>query len=97
MADYSLSFAGLENAVSEMNSISKQIEGFLNDLQTGTMKSILEWESGARDLFDQQRQVWEQGANDMVTQAVNAQSALNQIRDHYADGENGGVKIWQPR
>lgn len=96
MADYSLSFAGLENAVSEMNRISSQIESFLNELQNGTMKSILEWESGARDLFDQQRAVWEQGANDMVTQAHNAQTALSHIHGHYVDGENGGCKIWQP-
>jgi WXG100 family type VII secretion target len=94
MADYSLSFDGLENAVMEMGKISGQIQEFLQELQTGTMKSIIEWESGARDLFDQQRNIWSKGAEDMVTQAAAAQQALNQITGHYADGERSGVHIW---
>ncbi|MFF4799272.1 WXG100 family type VII secretion target [Streptomyces sp. NPDC001351] len=94
MADYSLQFDGLEQAVTQMGTISRQINDFLQELQTGTMKSIIEWESGARDLFDQQRTIWAQGAADMATQAVNAQNALNQITGHYADGERSGVNIW---
>ncbi|RPF37997.1 WXG100 family type VII secretion target [Streptomyces sp. TLI_185] len=94
MADYSLQFDGLEQAVTQMGTISRQINDFLQELQSGTMKSIVEWESGARDLFDQQRSIWATGAADMATQAVNAQNALNQITGHYADGERSGVNIW---
>ena len=91
---YSLQFDGLTQAVEEINSISRQINEFLEELQNGTMKAILLWESGARDLFDSQRSVWNAGATDMATQATNAQNALREIMDHYAHGERRGYDIW---
>lgn len=94
MADYSLQFDGLESAVADMGRISTAINDFLQELQTGTMQSIVEWESGARDLFDGQRNVWARAAADMTTQATNAQNALNEIISHYADGERSGYNIW---
>ncbi|QKZ15965.1 WXG100 family type VII secretion target [Streptomyces chartreusis] len=94
MADYSLQFDGLETAVTEMGRISRQLNDFLQELQTGTMQAITEWESGARDLFDGQRAVWSRAAADMNTQATNAQNSLNQIIAQYADGERAGVNIW---
>ncbi|MGW2525011.1 WXG100 family type VII secretion target [Streptomyces sp. NPDC001617] len=93
-ADYSLHFDGLESATTEMRQISSQIESFLQELQSGTMKAILLWESGARDLFDHQRNLWANGAEDMTRQAQAAQAALNEIIQHYADGERTGVSIW---
>lgn len=92
--DYSLSFSGLEEAVTQMGTISRQINDFLDELQTGTLRSIIEWESGARDLFDQQRNIWAKGAADMTTQAQNAQLALNEIIGHYAHGEQVGTSLW---
>ncbi|WP_405467271.1 WXG100 family type VII secretion target [Streptomyces canus] len=94
MADYSLQFDGLESAVGEISSISTSINNFLEELQTGTMRAIVEWESGARDLFDGQRNVWATAAADMTTQAANAQAALAEIIEHYADGERAGYSIW---
>jgi len=94
MADYSLQFDGLESAVTEMSRISNQINDFLEELQSGTMQAITEWESGARDLFDSQRSVWATAANDMTVQAANAQNSLTQIIGQYADGERSGVNIW---
>ncbi|MGW1029002.1 WXG100 family type VII secretion target [Streptomyces sp. NPDC002577] len=94
MADYSLHFDGLEGAVAEMSKISTAINDFLQELQTGTLQAITEWESGARDEFDSQRNVWAQAAADMTTQAANAQNALTEIIGHYADGERAGYTIW---
>jgi uncharacterized protein YukE len=94
MADYSLHFDGLEGAVTEMSKISAQLNDFLQELQTGTLQAITEWESGARDLFDGQRNVWARAAADMNTQATNAQAALTEIISHYADGERSGYQIW---
>ncbi|MBC9730527.1 WXG100 family type VII secretion target [Streptomyces sp. TRM68367] len=94
MSTYSLTFTELENAVTSMGQISQQIEDFLTELQTGTMQAILEWESVARDEFDQQRAVWGQAAKDMATQAVQAQAALDNIVGCYGDGERAGQKIW---
>lgn len=94
MADYSLQFDGLDSAVADMGRISQQINDFLQELQTGTLQAITEWESGARDLFDGQRVVWARAAADMTTQAANAQAALTEITGHYADGERAGYNIW---
>ncbi|MFI7499924.1 WXG100 family type VII secretion target [Streptomyces sp. NPDC049687] len=94
MIDYSLEFSGLEEAAGQMVTISRQLSSFLEDLQTGTMKSILNWESGARDLFDSQRNIWAQGAADMTTQADNAAAALRTIIEHYAAGERAGYAMW---
>jgi uncharacterized protein YukE len=94
MADYSLQFDGLETAVSEMGRISTQINNFLEELQSGTLQSIVEWESGARDEFDGQRAVWARAAADMTQQAANAQNALTQIIGTYSNGEQQGMKIW---
>ena len=94
MADYSLHFDGLEGAVADMSRISTSISDFLEQLQSGTMQAIVEWESGARDLFDNQRNIWATAAADMTTQAANAQNALNAIIGNYADGERAGYTIW---
>jgi WXG100 family type VII secretion target len=94
MATYSLTFGELETAASDMSRISSQISNFLQELQTGTMQSIMEWESVARDEFDSQRSIWAQAAADMTTQAANAQAALQNIITEYQNGENVGIKIW---
>ncbi|WP_328779549.1 WXG100 family type VII secretion target [Streptomyces canus] len=94
MPDYSLHFDGLDTAAAEMTKISSQINDFLQELQTGTLNSIIEWESGARDEFDGQRNIWANAAADMTTQAANAQTALQAIIGHYADGERAGYGIW---
>jgi uncharacterized protein YukE len=94
MATYSLTFATLEDAASQMNQISQQINQFLQELQTGTMQAILEWESVARDEFDSQRAIWAKGAADMTVQAQQAQAALNNIISTYGDGERAGQKLW---
>ncbi|MEH0581024.1 MULTISPECIES: WXG100 family type VII secretion target [Streptomyces] len=94
MADYSLQFDGLEETVTQMNKIAGEISNFLTELQTGTMQAIMEWESGARDLFDASRTEWARAATDMTTQAQNAQIALSAIIGHYSDGERAGATIW---
>ena len=94
MSTYSLSFSELETAANEMVQIASKINQFLEELQTGTMKAILEWESVARDEFDAQRAVWAQGASDMTVQAQNAKAALDQILAEYQHGEDVGIKIW---
>ena len=92
--DYSVQFEPLEEAVTQMGTISKQINDFLEELQTGTLQAITEWESGARDLFDQQRNVWAKAAGDMTVQAANAQTALAGIIAQYAGAERTGVSLW---
>lgn len=94
MADYSLQFDGLQQTIGDMDRISTQIADFLSELQTGTMQAIVEWESGARDLFDSQRGEWSQGATDMRDQALKAKIVLNEIMGHYAAGERAGQSIW---
>jgi uncharacterized protein YukE len=94
MATYSLTFSELETAAGDMSRISSQINDFLQQLQTGTMKAIVEWESGARDEFDSQRSIWAKAASDMTVQAAHAQAALQNIIAEYANGENVGIKIW---
>lgn len=94
MATYSLSFAGLEETVQQIGTISTQIEDTLTQLNSGTLRAITEWESGARTEFDNTRAVWSQAASDMVTQAHAAQVALNAIIAEYGNGENYGIKLW---
>jgi uncharacterized protein YukE len=94
MSTYSLSFAELQVASGDMLRIASQINEFLEELQTGTMKAILEWESVARDEFDSQRVIWAKGASDMTVQAQNAKLALDNILAEYQHGEDVGIKIW---
>ncbi|KUO05517.1 WXG100 family type VII secretion target [Streptomyces caeruleatus] len=94
MSDYSVQFAPLEDAVMQMGRISAQINDFLGELQNGTMKAIIEWESGARDLFDEQRNIWARAATDMTVQASNAQVSLGKIIAQYAEAERTGVSYW---
>jgi uncharacterized protein YukE len=94
MATYSLTATTLEDAANQMTAISGRINTFLQELQTGTMRAILEWESVARDEFDQQRNLWANGAKEMTQQAAVAQSHLSQILQEYAAAEAAGQKIW---
>lgn len=94
MSDYSLHFDGLQDAVSQMGTISRQLNQFLEELQTGTLSAIIEWESVARDEFDAQRNVWARGAADMTVQAANAQKSLDTIIANYSAGERAGYGIW---
>lgn len=94
MATYSLTFSELETAAGDMSRISSQINDFLQQLQTGTLQAITEWESGARDEFDSQRSIWANAASDMTVQAANAQAALSNIITEYGNGETTGIKIW---
>jgi uncharacterized protein YukE len=94
MATYSVFFSEIETEAGNMSKITAQINNFLQELQTGTMKAIIEWESVAADEFNNQRAIWAQGASDMTVQAANAQTALQNIIAEYAQGENVGVQIW---
>jgi uncharacterized protein YukE len=92
---YSLDFAGLEETVIAIGKISNSINSLLEQLESGTLRAILDWESGAREEFDNHRANWSKAAADMSVQAASAQSALSSITGTYSDGEHAAWKLWQ--
>ena len=94
MATYTVNMSNVAAVAEEMGYIANMIQGQLDDLDNATKMNLAEWTSSARDAYSQAKAKWDAAAAAMVTQAQNAQSALNQITDTYANAEYQGLGLW---
>jgi WXG100 family type VII secretion target len=94
MATYSVSFEKMDFVHSEMESITKQIQQTLADLDDESKQRLAEWTTDARDAYNRAKAKWDAAAADMQRQALAAQVALGQIGDSYRGGESTGLQIW---
>ncbi|MCZ1007834.1 WXG100 family type VII secretion target [Streptomyces lydicus] len=95
MTTYQVSLEQMSFAEGEMQAIAQKIQQTLDELEANANKSLANWDSAAREAYEQQRLQWKQGAEAMQQQAVKAAQGLNVIGQHYNDGEKYGVNLWE--
>ena len=94
MPTYAVNFATMQTVASEMQMNARQILQMNEELEHGSMQALVEWESPAKDLFDQRRREWIALANEMSRKADQAQALLGEMNGSYASAQNFGVQLW---
>ena len=94
MTTYTAELNEIETLAEEMSSLGQTIYSIIEQLTADCNASLQEWSSTARDAYTQYANTWTQAANDLPVQAQNAQQALSQITDAYANAEYQGLGLW---
>lgn len=94
MATYTVNMSNVAAVAEEMGAIARNIQSLLDDLDNGTLQSLSEWTSSARDAYTTAKAKWDAAAAQMSVQAGNAQNSLSSINDSYANAEYQGLGLW---
>jgi WXG100 family type VII secretion target len=94
MATYTVNMTNVQGIAGEMGAIARYIQSLLADLDDGTKQNLTEWSSDARESYNVAKAKWDAAAAQMVVQAGNAENALTQINDAYANAEYQGLGLW---
>jgi len=94
MTTYTVQMGNVQAVAEEMNTLGSRVQAMIEQLTADCNASLQEWSSTARDAYTQYANTWTQAANDLPVQAQNAQQALSQITDAYANAEYQGLGLW---
>ena len=94
MTTYQVSLDQMEFVGGEMDTITKQIQRTLQELDDGSKQSLSQWSSDARDAYNVAKAKWDAAAAAMQAQAAAATQALGHIDNYYTSGEKYGVSLW---
>ncbi|GAA1909017.1 WXG100 family type VII secretion target [Streptantibioticus ferralitis] len=95
MTSYQVSLEQMDFVKGEMDSITKQIQQTLSDLDDGAKQRLAEWSSDARDAYNVAKAKWDAAAADMQNQLATATVAVGNIGEYYTSGEKYGVSLWE--
>jgi WXG100 family type VII secretion target len=95
MTTYTVNINQLAEIVGEMQQITKNIQGYLAELDNAALQNLSEWTSSARDAYNIAKAKWDHAATEMVAQAGIAQASLSSIGGNYQQAEQVGASLWQ--
>jgi WXG100 family type VII secretion target len=95
MSTYTVQMQQVDYIVGEMQAISTRLKSAIDTLNQQADASLAEWTGDAQAVYNQQKTIWTNSADDMVTKANLASSQLDNINQAYASGERQGVNLWQ--
>ncbi|MGW2637359.1 WXG100 family type VII secretion target [Streptomyces sp. NPDC001348] len=95
MATYEVSFSQMEFVAGEMQTITKNLQEMISNLDDSSKQRLHEWSSDARQTYNAAKAKWDAAAEEMQRQAGMATSSLGTITEHYVHGEKYGVNLWE--
>jgi 6 kDa early secretory antigenic target len=85
-------YAVLENAHSQMQSISKALDTKLDTLRAGLQK--MEWDGQDRVAYQQHQAKWDQAVRDLNAVLNEIANAVGVARENYMTTEMSNSKLW---
>ncbi|MCX4428687.1 WXG100 family type VII secretion target [Streptomyces mirabilis] len=95
MATYEVSFSQMEFVAGEMDTITKNIQEMIRNLDDSSKQRLAEWSSDARQTYNVAKAKWDAAAEVMQVQAQKATASLGTITEHYVHGEKYGMNLWE--
>jgi WXG100 family type VII secretion target len=95
MTTYEVSFSQMEFVAGEMDTITKNIQQMISNLDDSSKQRLAEWSSDARETYNIAKAQWDAAAEAMQQQSRAATAALGTITEHYVHGEKYGVNLWE--
>jgi uncharacterized protein YukE len=95
MTTYSAHLSNVGAIAEEMGALGSQVSALIDRLNQDCVASLAEWTSTARDQYQVYSKQWTAAANDLPVQAANAQNALAEITNAYAQAEYQGLGLWE--
>ena len=94
MVTYAVNMSNVQEVAAEMQIISGNIQSMVSDLNDQQSINLADWTGPAKDAYYHDQAIWNSAAQDMSVQATNAQAALSNITDAYANAEYQGLGLW---
>ncbi|MBY8886056.1 WXG100 family type VII secretion target [Streptomyces sp. PTM05] len=95
MTTYSVSHQQMQYVGGEMETITRNIQSTLTNLDDAAKQNLAQWSSDARDAYNVAKAKWDAAAAQMQHQAQTATQALGTIDGYYTSGEKYGVSLWE--
>ena len=95
MTTYTVHMGNVQAIAEEMGTLGGQVQAMIEQLNQECQASLADWTSTAQEAYRNYSVTWTNAANDLPTQATNAQNSLGQITDAYAQAEYQGLGLWQ--
>ncbi len=89
-----VTFQALEEAVTDTNSVSGQIDSQLSDLKAYLAPMVSSWTGSASDDYKALQQKWDQSATDLNAVLREIAQSLQQAAQNYQQAENSNTSIW---
>jgi len=88
---YTVDFARANSVLAQIESIDKQITSMLTSLEQDSQRNLAEWQSDARQVYQETKARWDASAARMPQLLGQARVALNEIITNYqrAEKSNG--------
>jgi WXG100 family type VII secretion target len=94
MTTYQVSLEQMDFVKGEMETITKQINQTLSDLDDGIKQNLSSWAGDAQAAYRTAQAKWDLAAAKMNTDLAAATAAVGDIGDFYTSGEKYGVSLW---
>jgi WXG100 family type VII secretion target len=92
--EYSYDFTTAENIEAQMERVTSQITGDLQDLDAVLATQLAGWEDAAKEQYRDAQRNWDAAAIALPGQLQAARSVLNTIGQTYGDTIRAGVQTW---
>ena len=92
--EYTFDFNMADGVRDHMATATKNIISMLENLHNEVSTSLANWESGARDQYNQAKTEWDAAAAQMPQSLGQAESALSEISSGYLQVEHWGANRW---
>jgi WXG100 family type VII secretion target len=92
MSIIKVDYAVLENAHTQMQSISKTLDSKLDTLRSGLQK--MEWEGQDQVAYQQHQAKWDQAVRDLNAVLNEIANAVGVARENYMSTEMSNSKLW---
>lgn len=94
MTTYSVSLPAMNNCISDMDSIGKNITNLLDDLETSCQQTLASWTGESQTYYWAAKRQWDAAAQHMPAALATATSTLQQIAEEYLRAERAGVQTF---
>ena len=94
MTTYQVSLEQMDFVKGEMETITKQINQTLSDLDDGIKQNLSSWTGDAQAAYRAAQLKWDAAATKMTADLAAASASVGDIGDFYTSGEKYGVSLW---
>jgi WXG100 family type VII secretion target len=94
MTTYTVHMDNVQAVAEEMSTLGTRVQSMIEQLNQDCAASLSEWAGNAQAAYYQYQGQWTTAANDLPTQAQNAQKSLSEITNAYAQAEYQGLGLW---
>jgi uncharacterized protein YukE len=95
MATYTVHISNVQEIADELAQLGAKVQAMIERLDSECQSSLSEWTSAAKGQYLRYSSQWNNAAADLPIQARNAQAALAEISNGYANAEYQGLGLWE--